>query len=214
MKKFRQSSLSVGIRGLTLVELLVALVVTGVILAGVVTLAHALDTVHDATDDTSQKQAQVRYATLRISELIRHCKLICGAPGDDLCIWRSDDNGDGKINPIELVYIESGMGRDFLQLMDFTWSASWDLTLLETQDINTKEALVVACDERMMMVVPECSNVQFAFDQAPPMSKSVTISFELYENGMTRQYQISASLRSWAGHLLSATSDAIVADDD
>ncbi|UCF43196.1 MAG: prepilin-type N-terminal cleavage/methylation domain-containing protein [Planctomycetota bacterium] len=214
MKKLQPSSRGFGTKGLTLVELLMALAVTSVILTAVVTLAHALDTANDVSDDTSQKQAQVRYATLRISELIRHCKLICGAPGDDLCIWRADDNGDDKINPTELVYIESGTGRDFLQLLDFTWSASWNLTLFETQDINTKDALVMACDERRMLVVPECSNVRFAFDEAPPMSKLVSISFELYENGVTRQYQINASLRGWTGHLLNATADAIVSDDD
>jgi prepilin-type N-terminal cleavage/methylation domain-containing protein len=214
MKKLQQSSSGFGIKGLTLVELLMALVVTSVIFTAVVTLAHALGTANDVSDDTSQKQAQVRYATLRISELIRHCKLICGAPGDDLCIWRSDDNGDDKINPTELVYIESGTERDFLQLLDFTWAASWNLTLFETQDINTKDALIMACDERRMLVLPECSNVRFVFDEAPPMSNLVTISFELYENGVTRQYQLNASLRGWAGHLLNATGDAIVSDDD
>ncbi len=214
MKKLQRSSQGFGIKGFTLAELLMALVVTSIIFTAVVTLAHALDTANDASDDTSEKQAQVRYATLRISELIRHCRLICGAPGNDLCIWRSDDNGDGKINPIELVYIESGAGRDLLQLLDFTWSASWNLTLFESQDINTKDALIMACDERRMLVVPECSNVRFAFDEAPPMTKLVSISFELYENGAVRQYQISTSLRGWSGHLLNAAGDAIVADDD
>jgi len=214
MKKLRRPSSGFGSKGFTLVELLVALVVTSVILTAVVTLAHALGTVNDASDDTSQKQTQVRYATLRISELIRHCKLICGAPGDDLCIWRADDNGDNKINPTELVYIESGPERDYLQLLDFTWSASWNLTLSETQDINTKDALIVACDDRRTLLLPECSNVWFGFDEAAPMSRLVSISFELSENSIARQYQINASLRGWAGHLLNPAGDAIVSDDD
>ncbi|MCH7559430.1 MAG: prepilin-type N-terminal cleavage/methylation domain-containing protein, partial [Planctomycetes bacterium] len=80
-------------KGFTLVELLVALVVTGIVLAAVATLAFAMGTANDVADDSSQKQAQVRYATLRISELIRHCKLICGTPGSDVAVWRADDNG-------------------------------------------------------------------------------------------------------------------------
>jgi prepilin-type N-terminal cleavage/methylation domain-containing protein len=214
MKKLQRPSLGFDSKGFTLVELLIALVVTSIILTAVVTLAHALGTVNDASDDTSQKQAQVRYVTLRISELIKHCKLICGAPGDDLCIWRADDNSDGKINPTELVYIESGPGRTYLQLLDFTWSASWNLTLSETQDINTKDALIVVCDERRMMLVPECSNVRFAFGEAPPMSRLVSISFEVYEDGIERQYQINASLRGWAGNLLDESGVSIVSDDD
>ena len=54
-------------RGFTLVELLLALIVTGIILTAVTTLAFAVGAANDATDDTSQKQAQVRFATLRIS---------------------------------------------------------------------------------------------------------------------------------------------------
>jgi len=72
--------------GFTLIELLLALIVTGIILVAVTTLAFAVGVANDTTDDTSQKQAQVRYATLRISDLIRHCKLICGAPNGDLAV--------------------------------------------------------------------------------------------------------------------------------
>lgn len=214
MKKLQRQLSGFSSKGLSLVELLIALVVTSIILTAVVTLAHALDTVNDATDDTSQKQAEVRYATLRISELLRHCKLVCGAPGDDLCIWRADDNGDNKINPTELVYVESGPGRNYLQLLDFTWSASWNLTLSETQDINTKDALIVACDDRRILLVPECSNVWFGFDEAAPMTRLVSILFDLSENGVARHYQINASLRGWGGNLLNAAGDAIVSDDD
>src|SRR3972149_4536193 len=107
-------------RGFTLAELLVALMVTSIVLAAVATLAFALGAAYETSDDISQKQAQVRFATLRISELIRNCKLICGASGDDLAIWRADDNDDGQINISELVYIEMGPSGEHLQLCEFT----------------------------------------------------------------------------------------------
>ena len=47
-------------KGFTLVELLVALMVTSIILAAVATLAFAMGSVKDSTDDTSSKQAQLR----------------------------------------------------------------------------------------------------------------------------------------------------------
>jgi len=200
--------------GFTLVELLLALVITSVILAAVATLSYALGTANDAADDMSQKQAYVRYATLRISELIRHCKLLCGMPGNDLAIWRADDNNDGKINPTELVYLEAGQERDQLRLLEFPWSVSWDISLSETQDINTKSTLILACTERRTVLVPECSNVQYVVDSPPPWSKIVSVSFDLVENGAARQYQINTALRNWAGHLLNAVGDTIVSDDD
>jgi len=198
----------------TLVELLVALVVTSIVFTAVATLAYALGTANETSDDTSQKQAHVRYTTLRISELIRHCKLICGMPGDDLAVWRADDNGDGEINPQELVYLEMGQGRDYVQLLDFPSAENWRVTLSSILGGTAKQELMLICDERQTKLVPECSNVQIVLDSPPPWSKSVTMSFGLVENGAVRQYQISAALRGWAGHLLDTDGNSLVSDDD
>jgi len=115
--------------GLTLIELLVAMIVTSIVLTAVVTLAYALDTVNDVTDETSKKQAQIRFATVRISDLIRHCKLVCYASADELAVWTADVNADGKINIGELTYIEAGAAHDHLWLYKFTPSSSDEISL-------------------------------------------------------------------------------------
>jgi hypothetical protein len=123
--------------------------------------------------------------------------------------------------------------RDRLQILDFSWAMSWDLTLSELTDTNTKEALMLACTARRIVVVPQCSNVQFSgLDAVVPRSRFVSISFDLAQNNTTHRYQLSASLRSfaqnntthryqlsaslrsWAGNLLNETGDSIVSDDD
>jgi len=196
-------------KGFTLVELLVALIVTGIVLAAVATLAFAIGAANDATDDSSQKQAQVRYATLRISELIRHCKLICGTPGGDLAIWRADD-GDGQININELVYIERGTGWDYLRLCEFPSSDTSPVNLSDIETLSTSDYIVT-----YVPLVPQCSNVEFGFlPELPPQSRFVSISFDVVENDIVHQYQISAALRGWAGNLLNDTGDSLVSDDD
>ena len=196
-------------QGFTLVELLVGLVVTGIVLAAVATLAFALGTANQTSGDMSQKQAQVRFATLRISELIRHCKLICDTPGGDLAVWRADDNGDGQININELVYIERGIESDYLRLCEFPSS---DASLVNLSDIETLSTS--GYDVTYVQLVPQCSNVQFSFDLAPPNSRFVSVSFDVLENDTVRQYQISAVLRNWAENLLNDTGDSLVSDDD
>ncbi|MFQ6035194.1 MAG: prepilin-type N-terminal cleavage/methylation domain-containing protein [Sedimentisphaerales bacterium] len=196
-------------KGFTLVELLVALVVASVILTTVATLAFALGTASDATDDTSYKQAQVRYATLRISELIRQCKLICGTPGDDLAVWRADDNGDGQININELVYIERGPKADYLRLCEFPLSDTSLVTLSGIKTLSPSSYSVT-----YVPLVSQCSKVQFSFDVLPPQSKFLSISFDIVENNIVHRYQINNVLRSWAGNLLNETVTAIVSDDD
>ena len=196
-------------KGFTLVELLVALVVTGIVLAAVATLAFAMGAANDVADDSSQKQAQVRCATLRISELIRHCKLICGTPGGDLAVWRADDNGDGQVNINELVYIERGTGRDYLRLCEFPSSDTSLVNLSDIDTLSTSDYVVT-----YVSLVPQCSNVEFGFDAAPPNSRFVNIVFDVLENDIVHQYQISAVLRGWAGNLLDGSGNNIVSDDD
>ena len=207
----------------TLVELLVALMVTSIILAAVATLAYALGSVKDGSDDTAQKQAQVRYATLRISELIRQCKLVCKTPDadNDLAVWRADDNGDGKINAGELVYIERGTGKNYIRLLEFTAPSGFvgnffNTTPLTITDIKygwPKIWLTQTAHKKYTTLIPVCSNVEFRFDTAPPQTRLACISFDLPENGIICNYQINAGIRGWAGNLLNESGN-IVNDDD
>jgi len=199
--------------GFSLVELLVALVVTGIVLAAVATLAFAIGVANDVTDDSSQKQAQVRYATLRISELIRHCKLICGTPGSDIAIWRSDSNDVGQININELVYIERGPNEDHIRLYECNSVSNPVITLSDIDAVGTSWWLGFYDSETYVELLPQCSSVQFVPYPAAPQTQFVSILFDLDENGVTHNYQINASLRAWAGNLLDGNGN-IVSDDD
>jgi prepilin-type N-terminal cleavage/methylation domain-containing protein len=196
-------------KGFTLIELMVASMVAGIIFTAVATLAYTLGAVNDAANDMAEKQAQLRYASVRISELIRHCKLVCDAPGDDLAVWRADDNGDGQININELVYIEKGAGSNYLRLCVFPSSDTSPVNLGDVETLATGGYSVT-----YMSLIPQCSDVRFQFDAAPPRSRLVNISFNLAENEIAHQYQISAALRGWSGNLLNEADDAIASDDD
>ncbi|MBN1807062.1 MAG: type II secretion system protein [Sedimentisphaerales bacterium] len=199
--------------GFTLVELLLALIVTGIILAAVTTLAFAVGVANDTADDTSQKRSQIRYATLRISDLIRYCNLICGTPNGDLAIWKDskdeDGNYDGRININELVYIEKGASSDYLKLCEFPSS---DFSIVNLSDIQTLSP--GGYSVTYIPLVPECANVQFTPDTTPPNTKYLSISFDVLENNKSRKYQINAALSGWAVNLLDADGNNIVPDDD
>ena len=203
--------------GLTMIELLVAMVVTSVIMTAVATLAFAVSSANRATDDTSKKQAQVRYATLKISELIRHSKLTCYVTSEELVVWRADDTvgGENAINIGELVYIETS--NNSIRLLEFTdipdllktWSPS--LGLLS----GLKDYFISNCTENYTVLVPECSNVQFGFlPELPPRSEFVTVSFDITENGVEHPYQINAAILGWAENLINDSNDIVSSDDD
>lgn len=204
-------------KGFSLVELLVALMVSSIVLAAVATLAYAMSSANDSTDDTSRKQAQVRYTTLRISELIRQCKLICFAGPDDFTVWRGDDNEDGQINAGELVIIDGGSNGEYLQLCDFPVAVSDPVVnLSDIGSCSTSWWLGLGLSIRRAVLIPQCSDMEFSFDVLPPPlhTRFVNISFDLFENGFSRQYEISAYIRGWAGNLLNEEGDGLVGSDD
>lgn len=200
--------------GFTLVELIVALMVTAIISTAVASLAYALGTVNDSTGQVSESQAQLRYTTVRISDLIKHCRLICATAGDDMAIWRADENGDGKININELVYISAGPNRDHIRLYECNNASNPEITLSDIDPVGTSWWLGFYDSETYIELVPGCSNVNFQANPAPPRSMFVSVSFDTVENNITRHFQITGAVRGWAGHLLTAGGQIVSGDDD
>jgi len=201
-------------KGFTLVELLVALMVTSIILAAVATLSHALGRVNSSSGDSSRIQTQIRYTTLRLSDLLRHCRLICAAPGGDLAVWRADDNGDNQLNIDELVYVEKGPGSDYLRICEFSSASNPVINLGDIEALSTTWWLGHDASADYTTMIPQCSSVVFSVDTAPPDTRFVSISFDIMENQAVRHYQIAAGLNGRAGHLLNSNGTAIVSDDD
>ncbi len=202
------------IKAFTLVELLVGLLITSIILSAVATLAFAFTSANTASGDTAYKQAQLRHATLYLSELIRKGRLICAVPGDEVVVWRDDDNADNQINLNELVYIQRGTNGEMLRLCQFSSADNPQVALSALALPATLSQFLFSYTARYVPLIPECANVQFILDRAPPFTRLVTISFDLTENNVVRRYEIAAAPRAWAGHLLNQAGDAIVATDD
>lgn len=199
--------------GFTLVELLLALMITALVVTAVATLGSAMSSANNSTGNTAVKQAQLRYATIKIGEIIRNCRMICHLEENNFAIWRADDNSDGKLNLNELVYIGSDFEKDYLRIFEFYD----DTRVLQISDIRP---VVTGWDEygcstyRDTRLILQCENVQLAVDATPPWSKFASISFDIEESGVMRHYQITAALRCRAGHLLDEYGQFVFADDD
>jgi len=202
--------------GFSLVELLVSLTVMAIILTAAVTLSYALSSAYHGTSDISEKQAQVRYANLRISGLIRHSKLVCARLYGDLVIWRADDNGDNQINISEIVYIETGYSNGYIRLLQFTPDTSDDLniSLSLIQWWYLKNILSSRYPQLRTTLLEKCDGIKITLDVYPPYTRLVNIMFDIEEDDQVRTYQISSSLRCWAGHLIDTSHRLVLQDDD
>ena len=204
-------------KAFTLVELLVALTVSAIVLGAVASIAYAMGSADVSGSDISEKQAQVRYATVRITELIKHSRLMCAGFPLSLAFWSGDTNGNGKINPGELVYMETDSGRGYLMLCEFSAvspAAEKEITIAEIQSGAAKTWLLSNCQPNYTVLISQGSNVTFLSDQAGPYTRLVAVSFDIAEDGVSRTYQIAAAIRCAAFNLLDAGGQIAVSDDD
>lgn len=204
-------------RGFTLAELLIAIMISGIILAAVASLAFAMGSANDSANDTSEIQARLRFTTLKINELIRNCKLICSSHTGRISIWRADDDGDDLIDVEELTYIDSGASADYISLVQFPelpgFIPETHFTLSQLQVDYVWQNKVFYHPEYITLISSsQCTEVLYLLDAAAPNTQKVNIRFKLIENGIKRVYQINTALRAQASNLLD--SDEIVSDDD
>ena len=212
MSKLR-SSRRFRCKGFTLSELIIALMVSSIVLTAVATLASALSSANAATRNAGEKQAQIRNATLRVAELIKHSKLICSLEENNLAIWRADDNGDGQINLDELVYIGSNWNRNYLRLFEY-YSDNRALSLGDIQPLVSGWWKYGINTYRITQLIPECENLQFIVDSDPPWTSYVQMSFDITENGRTSNYQICAMPMTSGDYLLDQSGNLRTGDDD
>ncbi|MDI6447773.1 PilW family protein [Anaerobaca lacustris] len=216
-------------RGFTLAELLVTLVVTAIVLSAVATLAFALRSGVQAGSDAAEAQAQLRLATLHITESVRLARMVCAAPGNDLVLWvhTERDNSDHRINVNELVYIERGDDLDIVGLcwFDAAEGSNAEVSLADLALAQTKANLLSNHDHTQVTLVEPCRNVQFGLwdgdglmlnpaTDAVWKTRRLAIAFERIENGAAGQYQIGATLLASAEHLINDAGDGLVSEDD
>jgi prepilin-type N-terminal cleavage/methylation domain-containing protein len=195
--RFTNRGLSAHRKALTLVELLVALSITAIILAAVAALAYAMTAANKASDDTAQKQAQLRQATMKISEIIRYSYIICRNSASDIAVWTEDSDSDNQIGIAELMYIETDGSDTYIRLTAFAVGAytTKRFTITEVSNGTARTWLNANCTPTYTYLVPTTSSVTFVVDQAAPCTRSVGILFNITENGATKTYQINSALK-------------------
>ena len=181
--------------GFTLVELMVSLSITGIILGSVTAFAFAVGAATEKSDDLSSSQEQVRCAVLRVGELLRNSRMVCYVNSVDLVLWESDINGDGKINPREVVYIQKDNTLRKLSMTRFT-GATYVLALSNMLNNSSKSYLYTSCSPRTVVLIEGSFNMNYTIDAWPADTNFVSFGFEINEGGEDIYYEVSGAVMS------------------
>ena len=201
--------------GFTLVELLVALTVSSIVLTAVGTLAHAMSTAIEQTDEMGERQAEVRYSTMRLTELVRSSVRIWRV-GYSVVLWEGDSNDDGVINGEELTYIQTQAGGDILEIVTFPGQTQ-SVNVVGIESGSAKVLWALDSDKYSeLSLLKQCSSVSFEVDpsQNNDSPRFVDIYFDITDNGVTSSYQICATRMGSADNLFDSDGDLVSGDDD
>jgi hypothetical protein len=201
----------------TLVELLVALMVTSIVLGAVAVLAVTASNANTTVDSTRRFEAELRFATVKINDLLRFSKLITSADSRSCYIWQLDKDNDGQIDTDETALIEFNSATECLQMVVFTQPPpliNVPVDLISFQNGITGPFLKANCNPVYTILMRNCRNIQLTTDQLPPYTTFLSISFDSAPAGAVQTYQINASLRCWAGFQFDEFGGLNTSDDD
>jgi len=129
-----------GTSGFTVAELLVAMTISGIVLAAVATLAFATGKADTAMDDLLTKQKFAQYNSLRIRDALRYSRRVFATPDGNKALWQDVEDGgaDNRINGSELIFLRT-VGSD-LRLYAFAFDRPDGKAVKETTISTLGEA--------------------------------------------------------------------------
>ena len=202
--------------GFTLPECILSLMVVGIILAAAATLAFAMNSAEKVTDKMGESQTYVRYATMRVSELIRNCNMVFATSyfRNGIVVW-TDDDGDGQIDPLELVYVEYDSINAELDMVSYSNLAVGAVDRFAVNEVKSGSAritLEAIGTGRYTNIVFGCTAALFSV--ADPVGDLVNISFIVKEDDISKLYQITSRRMVSMDYLLDGSGNLLSGDDD
>lgn len=209
--------------GFTLVELMVALLVSSVVLSAVATLAYAAGSAKVATDEMGRSQAQLQQVSIRLGDVIKQSNRIVSSDDWGLTLWQ-DHNGNGISERGEFVVIfrcyyqdpatgtnKNGVGVRSLAQTEaitghpFGWSCGFRIytdananLIQDSGESTVFEYSILAFSEAdaATEIYRQCINPVFAYQEWDGTPRTAVVSFDTVDGGQTRTHLLTAHLRA------------------
>lgn len=203
-------------RGFTLVELLVALVVTAIISSAVLTLAYAITSGYEGAEQNARTNAGIRSSNIFFCDAIKNCKLILQVSSDRACFWLEDTNGDGAINSAELRFFYYHGDSKELRMLSFSGESATEdkIELFQFGSNNFMEFLIMKYNDHEAILIENCTWVKFTFDVAAPQTEMVNLAFNVSSNNGEKRFDFTACKRVSPLASLGSDLKLKVSDDD
>jgi hypothetical protein len=193
-------------RAFTLLELLLGVTVTTLIGLSAVTVGSTLSSRYAKSEEYYSNLQTARVGMGTMQSLVRGAQLVTQASSTQVLLWKEANNGDGQLNPSELVLLNISGGtvkRD--QIM---WGTDWLSQLFKlifdqpvslgtvVENFNWWSYVVDnSIITQSRTVANGVSSLNISLDVAPPMSRKATITITCGTGKNAVTLRSTASLR-------------------
>lgn len=190
-------------RGFTMVEILLALSLAGLLALAVAMMLLAVGSATDEAIDTRQLVVHEQVAIVRLGDVLRSSVMILDESADALVVWRADDDGDGVPRLSEITRIEWDGADDVVRT--YTTSvgiADPDDTIFTLADDFDAETAARAgtADYPGAVLAAGISAWAVALDDADAQAARLArVSITVEDDSGTIDAEVLAALRASAG---------------
>jgi hypothetical protein len=189
--------------GLTIVELLLAMTITGMIGATVMGVTFSLTNACGSGEEYSDALQNGRHLLLRVGTLGRQAKLVTACSPEAVVFWTGDEVGDGEIHRDELVmiYWDRTGGQSTVRMQRVTGGNPLlrDVVSLHAACQLSHVTALLSQYETFRENVPLAEDVlafRVSTDTPPPLARAVMIEVTLGNPGRPVTLRSTAALRA------------------
>ncbi len=199
-------------RGLTLVELILAMTITAMACVAIAATMKATANTWEANQQDDQTLTSARIAIRRLKTIVSNAKLFGHRSVNELVLWAGDENGNFQIEYTECVMIRYDPATDQLQLLDIYFPPATPQANIDARnvtfvfaDFSAPQVLTLLnADAYVRTRILADNVVSFTVSTIGQASymRTAMFSFRLGQDDPSQQFDTVASMRSPAFYLM------------
>ena len=199
-------------RGLTLVELILAMTITAMACVAIAATMKATANTWEANQQDDQTLVSARIALRRLRTIVSNAKLFGYRSANELVLWAGDENGNFQIEYSECAMIRYDPATDQLQLLDIYFPPGTpqgdidarNVTLIFTDFSAPQVLTLLGADAYVRSRTLADNVVSFSVSTIGQASyvRTAMFSFRLGQDDPSQQFDAVAAMRSPAYYLL------------
>ena len=181
--------------GFTLIELIIAMIITVIISSAVLVLSNAVASAYENSQSNAYRNAGVRSTNVFFTNAVKSSNLVLKITSNRICFWTHDSNGDFAINPAELIYFDYDDSAKEINIIKFSGvnELSDTIDLSSFSGNNYMEFLKGKYNEQQARLIDHCTRLNFSSDKVSPYAQLINLAFDIDQDNRNYHFEFTVA---------------------